>query len=882
MIIKQVIFFLIALWIFQSPLEAQTLLKGRVKDNNQNPLSNINILVYPHGKQNLIAFGFSRGDGTFQINLHTTADSLRLEATSLHFRTDSLLVANISQEVVFNLLPEIKDLSEFVVRAKPIVQRGDTISYLVSSFAREQDRVIADVLQRMPGIEVEPSGRILYQGEPIQHFYVEGLDLMGGRYGLVSNNLPHRSVATVQILENHQPIRILEERIPSHRTSLNLTLKREVTTTGTARLGSGLTPLLWDANTTPMMFTRNFQLAGSYQANNTGHDAAKQLDVLTIESLRSRMEGNLSRPSLLSTPLLSPPGFNENRHLDNNLHMVNANALQRLSGDFQLRANLYFIYDNQRQQGNTRRTIYTPTDTLAFDETTRNNLNDRALRGEITLIRNTPNNFLNNKLEFQSHWDKRNVLFSSNANPLAQELRNPFQSLSNRLSTILPVGERLIQFNSQLQFDHSPHRLSLTPGSFEGVFNNGQPFDGISQNIRLQRFASHHSASLSMGWRHWSITPRVGIQYMLQNLQSQIETQNTVPIELLPGSFNNNLDGNQTRAYLQTEFVYNKRGSDFNFSVDIPISYVSINVKDDNLMRGQKINRILVEPRLSAGYRIGDFWRVRGSYGFRHHFGEMDNIHYAWMLANHRTLQINDAPLQQGTLHSFSAFIGHRNPFLSFFSSLGYSFSVRNSNLLFSNEIFDNGTSLVVAVEQPNTSYTHNFSGSSSKFFPGISSTFSIQANYSMQNQQLWVNDQTFRGQNHVYMIDPRANIRFAEWLNVELSTQWLHFRTTRDRQTLNSVSLFKHQGNLVIFPARNQHIAIYGEYYQHANRHNYFVDISYRYTITRHRIDIDVRWVNIFNHKTFRDYQVGMFSFMENEYNLRPSQLVLLVRFSF
>ncbi|MBW6479871.1 MAG: hypothetical protein K0B37_10620, partial [Bacteroidales bacterium] len=195
-----ILFFLLTL---QNVLPAQTLLQGKVYDENHKALQNINILVYPKDSYALIAFGISNREGAFRITLQNQTDSLCIEATSVHYRNEKICISNTSQEFNFNLTPETKDLEEFVVRASPIEQRGDTISYLVSTFAREQDRSIADVLKQMPGIEVEPSGRILYQGDPIQHFYVEGLDLMGGRYGLVSSNLPHRSVATVQILENH-------------------------------------------------------------------------------------------------------------------------------------------------------------------------------------------------------------------------------------------------------------------------------------------------------------------------------------------------------------------------------------------------------------------------------------------------------------------------------------------------------------------------------------------------------------------------------------------------------------------------------------------------------------------------------------------------------
>lgn len=873
-----IIFFFLTL---QNVLPAQTLLQGKVYDENQKPLPNINILVYPKGSNALIAFGISNREGAFRITLQTQTDSLCIEATSVHYRNEKICISNTSQDAEFNLTPETKDLEEFVVRASPIEQRGDTISYLVSTFAREQDRSIADVLKQMPGIEVEPSGRILYQGEPIQHFFVEGLDLMGGRYGLVSSNLPHRSVSTVQILENHQPIRILEERLPSHRTSLNITLKRQVTTTGTARLGSGLTPLLWDANATPMMFTRNFQLAGSYQANNTGNDAAKQLDMLTIENLRDRMENSLNRPSLLGVPLLSPPGFNENRYLDNNLHLLNTNALIRMGNDLQLRSNLHYIYDFQKQQGNTKRIIYTPVDTLRFDEQIKNELRNNTLRGEFTLTRNTKDNYLNNKLEFQSHWDSRAGDFSSNTSALSQELSNPFQTISNRLNMVKPVGERLVQFNSFISYDHSPHTLIVSPGSFEEIFNQGESFDKLTQNINLQRLNTNHSAGFSFGLGNWSVSPKMGIQYQQQKLISNIETNINSTTDEPTGIFHNSRDGLLTRTYLQTEWIY-RRSSRFTFSADIPVSNVYINLQDQKLSREQKINRFVIDPRLSVDYRMGNYWRTRVSYGLRNHFGEMDGIHYAWILTNHRSLQINDAPLQESSSHSLSAFLSHRNPIKSFFSSLSYNFSIRNNNLIYSNTINEDGSTLLEAVEQPNTLYTHNASARTSKYFSSIYSTLALQGSYMRMDQEHWVNNVIFDGVNNIITLSPRANIRFTQWLSGEARAEWLYYNTYRNEEKLNEVNLLKYFGNLLIFPARNQHLAINSEFYQHENQSSYFLDLQYRYTITDRRIDIDVRWINILNHKTYHDYHIGPYSLMENQYFLRPTQFVILVRFTF
>lgn len=96
------------------------------------------------------------------------------------------MVRNTSQRQDFVLTGKGIQLKEVSVRAPKISQRNDTLSYLVSAFADQSDRSIGDVLKKMPGIEVDESGNISYNGKAISHFYVEGMDLLQGRYGLGS------------------------------------------------------------------------------------------------------------------------------------------------------------------------------------------------------------------------------------------------------------------------------------------------------------------------------------------------------------------------------------------------------------------------------------------------------------------------------------------------------------------------------------------------------------------------------------------------------------------------------------------------------------------------------------------------------------------------
>ena len=870
-------------FVFLLPLNAlfgQVSLEGRVLGTQGEALHNINILIFPPGSDVLIAFAVSDPQGRWRTTVNSAADSLDIEASSIQFRNERRRIANRSQNVLFELVYEVKELSTFTIRAPEIERRGDTLSFLVSAFAREHNRSIEDVLQNMPGIQVEPSGRILYQGEPINRFYVEGLDLMGGRYGVVSRNLPHRSVAAVEIIENHQPIRILEERVPSYQAALNLRLKREITTTGTSKLGSGLSPLLWDANITPMTFTKQFQVVNSYQTNNAGQDAASQVTVLTLQDMRRRAGRPRENPEMLGIQTLAPPDFNQSRFLNNNIHLLNSNALLRIGNDFQFRANIHYINDNQRQHGRAYRTLFSPTDTLFFAESIENRLQDSYLQGEFSLDRNVRENFLENRLRFNTRWDSRRGMLAINNDGLSQSLKLPFRNLSNDLRSIKPVGKHLVEFMSFLSFDHSPQQLQVSPGRFEQVLSPGETMEGLRQELDFKRFFSDHSASFTFDWKGISINPRLGFSYRSQQLESKLLKQQSGQWIESSETFANNLQGSHARTYLQTDLSYSK--NNLTLSGALQLSWQEISLADHGLQQGQQLSRLMLDPRLSADYRISGFWRVRGSWSFSNSLGDMDGVHYGYILKNHRNLHQNAAPLSETKRHHLSAFVSYRNPITSFFNSLNYFFSISDFNIIHSNQVQPDGTTIMEAFEMPNRGYSHNLSWETSKYFSAAKSTLTFRATYLHNRRQSILNRQMFETSNQFIILNPQINTRITEWLRGEYRANLSYIQTYIESNRSSNISMLRHFLDFHVFPHRGHYIGLTTEYYRHQGNENFFIDLLYRFTIRAHRIDIEARWLNILNRATYTTFQASAFSVVESTYILRPSQVSLSVRFSF
>lgn len=62
---------------------------------------------------------------------------------------------------------EIIQLKTIHIKPVAVEQRGDTIRYDLTALATIDNKTIGDLLKNLPGIEVQETGAIRYQGLPI-------------------------------------------------------------------------------------------------------------------------------------------------------------------------------------------------------------------------------------------------------------------------------------------------------------------------------------------------------------------------------------------------------------------------------------------------------------------------------------------------------------------------------------------------------------------------------------------------------------------------------------------------------------------------------------------------------------------------------------------
>ncbi len=208
-------------------LRAQEPVSGKViQADTKEPVEYATIQLFQGESTRMVNYTLTDAQGNFSLSPGTYVDSLTIGVSLLGFRKIKVPVRP-GLFLPVELEAEYFDLREVEIRPGRVWGRQDTVNYDVTQFLSAQDQHIKDVIKKLPGVDVDELGRISCNGKEISHFYVEGMDLMGGRYNQISENLRAESVDKIQILENHQPIRVLTDKIKTEDVAINLKLKPE-------------------------------------------------------------------------------------------------------------------------------------------------------------------------------------------------------------------------------------------------------------------------------------------------------------------------------------------------------------------------------------------------------------------------------------------------------------------------------------------------------------------------------------------------------------------------------------------------------------------------------------------------------------------------------
>jgi hypothetical protein len=150
--------------------------------------------------------------------------------------------------------------------------KGDTLDYNTEHILMGPNAAVEELLKRLPGLQIDATGNITYNGETIQHLLVDGEDIFGSDPTLVTRSFDASRIARVQILDRKTDQAIFTGIDDGTRTkALNLVLKESAKESyfGKTEAG-GNSNGYYNANGILAAFRNKEQFAVLGLASNTG------------------------------------------------------------------------------------------------------------------------------------------------------------------------------------------------------------------------------------------------------------------------------------------------------------------------------------------------------------------------------------------------------------------------------------------------------------------------------------------------------------------------------------------------------------------------------------------------------------------------------------
>ena len=879
---KRLYIIILCLCAMVRPATAQTTIQGIVLDE-QGKAVDAFVTVSPKGSGSMIAYADTDEKGQYKLEFRTDADSVTVSVSGFGIGNQARVVANRSQRINFTVKEEMTELKEVSVKAEKIRQNGDTISYLVGAYQEQGDRVIGDVLKRMPGIEVSESGGIKYNGKAIKKFYVEEMDLLQGRYGLATNNINAKDVASVQVMEHHQSVKMLEGKELTDDVAINLKLKDAAkgTVAINTMVGGGYGPrLLWTAELVGMYFAKTRQNMTLYKGNNTGDDVSKELT-----EHYSGINSVLLYPFCPTGAVLpSGSGLPQKRTFDNHSHILTMNHLEKLKGDREIGLNIAYYNDRIRREGSSLSDHFLSEDSrlqtqeTMTSETKMNNLNIQARYNLNSLT-----GFVASVLKFDTNWNSDRVdgLLSSSqtgAHPICygdervrQHFNRPELSVSETFNTIRNIGRNSLDLHFSAGYAQRPNTLTAEIDS-----QQQDTHTAYTQNI-----TSHHIAGqFNTGYNihvgdYFKFNYGINASANLHGIVTDLKTQTA-------GSARNDLWYNTYSVALDQSYKYERHS--YSFTLGLPLNLYSQTLDDRIRQDCHSYTHLLFFPSLNFWWDITrDLW-LNGGASYSKTVGDPGGIYSGYIMSNYRTFQRSYVEqLSETKNYGANVNLRYRNALQALFANIGFNFRRSHDNQIYG-YTYEGATSVIQAVNQPTVADNYSVNGEASKGFDFLRSSVRIFASYALTQSERLIADRLYQFNAQSLNFGGSLSFSPADWMGVVYSCGFAGSRsyTEGHQEEAQRVKSNTQRLSMSLYPTKTLTLTLSAEdNYNNltaTNRHAWFGDAKAKLKLKR--VDLELQLNNLFNqHQYTRVSYTGLDIYSQTS-QLRPRNIIATIRF--
>jgi hypothetical protein len=876
--------FLLAWAIFLLPqnLRAQWAITGTVKNTDGAAIVNASIKLY---KAKIItAFALSDAKGQYKLSSKAAiGDTLLLEVSHIGHEPQKISIVAQNQALYILMRPSTISLPEVKIKVPPIAKIGDTLSYDVRLFSAQQDRVIGDVIKKLPGVEVTESGQIKYNGKAISNYYIDGLDMLENKYNLANQNITIDMVDKVQILENHQPLKIFDSLTVSSTPALNIKLKSNAKSKLFVNVTAGIgydTSLLWSPTVTVMQFSKKKQFLNGLKLNNAGDDFAADLsEQLTLDNLDQipRFE---SKNDLLFLQQPTLPFIKRNRFVLNDSKLLFGNGLFSLKNSAQLKYSINLLDDRQRFFGNNQSRFFLLNDTVSVIENHEFATRNKMVKAELKYTLNESRLYISNKTNYTGYHTQANGNILGTVS-LRQNLENPSYHISNDLMVYKKVKRQLFQFNSYLLLRNLPQQLNVQPGQFADVFNNGNPFQALVQSAAKKELYTSNILSTKTNFLKFQQKLSLRVDYLRSTFVTGMDKWLANNPVALPVSFQNDLLWNKLHTEIRPELMlYRKK---FRLTAALPLLHVHLDAQNDLADTAYKRNFLFWLPTVTFFKPINQFIELNIGLNTNMALGNIANTASGFMMNNYRFVESNDNLLSVEKIRAASLLLTYRNARKAVFGYINTAYSVTRRNLVY-DQAYVQTLLTTKALPVFNNTTNYQLSGNMGKYFPRSKTTASANVSYNRLSAFLYNNNRLVPFNNRSVAVKYSMNTKGIKHFFVEYTGTFTNIESSIGASA-NSNRVFQSAQDLgaYAFVSKTLTLGLFFSYNSNkATQFNqyFFADASLSFKNKKHEIDFRVN--NMFDTRTFLWIDINDNSVNTIAYRLRPVNAMVRYLFKF
>ncbi len=803
-------------------------------------------VILQNEKGTTLKFSKTNKQGQFSITTPEGKKAARLTFVSVGFNKKTVSLNDYKNGQSTAMEERTEELKEVEVKPEKFWVKGDTMVYSVTGYREKQDRSIEDVIKRLPGIEVSQNGEIAYNGKKINKFYVEGQDLTDGKYAQITKNLSADKVKNVEVLRNHQPVKMLRGKKFSDQAAINLTLNDDAKgrITGTADLTTGLSlqkTVEWLRNSrlVAMMFGKNMQTLNMYKCNNTGED-------VSMEIISHYFSFNDERSILHNINAGRAPVSDQRRTRFNDCHLVASNWLVKTGKESNMRIQLSGLYDREKgeqyhiaQYGD----VSTPT---VIEETSTSETYRREWNAGVYYTVNSSKIRVENRVVGNLNYNESSGSTSLNGRHISQHVTPRKRSIGDALMINKNLFKNdILSLNSIFDYNYLPGTLTLHYGNEENL------------NVHALNWAStmeltHHFGKFSIG----------GVAaFELHNKHEDVAYADTL----------SGIVFHHSLLRLSPKFAYSRLSG----LKSLSISFQPRMTRHHRTMGNEQEDRWVCEPMANITYTPLMQVSFNAHYSYTYSPNDFYSVSPLRVYTSYNLASSGTGIFDHGSGHTANASLIYRDLKGAGNAMLLYNFSRTKSGQLYSSRLSD-GVYVREAVGGRNITENNSIRLSGSKPLHWLGSKINLACGYSWNETGLLLSGKPIQSKGESFNVSETFSVHPTLQVTITQTTTYNNYRSKNTTLSHRSIQTFNHHLDFIFMPGKWQ-MEWKNECY-HSNdkdmKFSFFSDLSVSFRTKAY--ELGVFCYNLLGRNRYEHRFVTAESMNYYIYRLRPRELML------